>query len=278
MVMKTAVVTDSTADLPTKLAQELEICVIPAILVIDGESYEDGEDISREDFYKQLPNMEKLPTTAAPSSGKFQECYEHLLVSGADHILSIHVAGKLSGILNSAQAAANQFGDRVRILDSGQVTLGLGFQAMEAARASLDNLPIEIILKRIYEVRQRVKVIALLDTLEYLRRSGRVSWTRASLGSLLQIKPLIELSEGQVYRLGEARTRKKGIDRLQKLLLEAAPINQLAFVHTNAEEDANYLLKEIQADLDHLPLMVHVTTVIGTHVGPNGLGFVAIRK
>lgn len=275
--MKIGIVTDSTSDIPSDLAVEHNICVIPAILVIDGKSYEDGEDISRREFYKQLPTMAQSPTTAAPASGKFQQCYEQLFQNGVDKIISIHVSGKLSGIINSAQAAARHFNNRIEIIDSGQVTLGLGFQALEAANAAMQGKPVDEIIAIIKNMQKKVRVVALLDTLEYLRRSGRVSWARASLGSLLQIKPLIELSDGVVYRLGEARTRKKGITRLFNLLKETAPFEHLALLHTNAEADAVNIVDDIPS-IDHTPLIVNVTSVIGTHVGPNGLGFVAIRK
>jgi DegV family protein with EDD domain len=277
MTMKIAIVTDSTADIPADLIDEYKICVIPAILVIDGKSYEDGAGISRVEFYERLPEMDSFTSTAAPSIGKFQQCYDQLIQSGVEKIISIHVSAKLSGIINSAQAAAQQFDDRVKIIDSGQVTLGMGFQVLEAAKSALKGDPLDHIIARIKDIQGRVRVVALLDTLEYMRRSGRVSWARASIGSLLQIKPLVELTDGVVYRLGEVRTRKKGIDHFLKLLKETAPYEQLALLHTNAEEDAVHLAGIIP-NLDHIPLIVNVTTIIGTHVGPNGLGFVAIRK
>jgi DegV family protein with EDD domain len=120
--------------------------------------------------------------------------------------------------------------------------------------------------------------VALLDTLEYVRRSGRVSWARASLSTLLQIKPLIELTDGEIFRLGEARTRKKGIARLLEHLLSTAPYEELAILHTNAESDAIDLAHEVRSKFIRDPLIVNVTTVIGTHVGTNGLGFVAVRN
>lgn len=275
--MKIAIVTDSTADIPIDLANKYNISVIPAILVIDGKSYEDGEDISRMEFYEKLPSMAQSPTTAAPSSGTFQKCYDQLFQCGVEKIVSIHVSGKLSGIINSAQAAAQHFNGRVEILDSGQVTLGMGFQVLEAARTALQGDPFDMIMARVRNIQQKVRLVALLDTLEYLKRSGRVSWARASLGSLFQIKPLIELTNGVVFRLGEARTRKKGIERLLNILLETAPFDHLALLHTNAEEDARHLVENLP-DFDRTPLIVNVTTVIGTHVGPNGLGFVAIKS
>ena len=118
----------------------------------------------------------------------------------------------------------------------------------------------------------------MLDTLEYLRRSGRVSWARASLISLLQIKPFIELRDGVVHRRGEVRTRKKGINRLLEMLRDLYPWERLAILHSNAEVEARQLLEDLHPDMPTQPLIVNVTTIIGTHVGPNGLGFVAVVK
>jgi DegV family protein with EDD domain len=118
----------------------------------------------------------------------------------------------------------------------------------------------------------------MLDTLEYVRRSGRVSWARAQLGNLLRVKPFLEVREGDVLRIGDARTRHKGIERLKQLLQDLGALERLAILHTNAEDDARQILDEIHPDLDTTPLVVNVTTVIGTHVGPNGLGFAAVLR
>ncbi len=128
------------------------------------------------------------------------------------------------------------------------------------------------------DMRQRVHLNAMLDTLEYIRRSGRVSWVRARLGEMLQIKPLIELREGKVLSLGEARTYRKGVARLVDLLRNLGPLERLAILHTNAEEEALKILAEFAHQIPTQPLVVNVTTVIGAHVGPNGLGFVAVTK
>ncbi len=172
--------------------------------------------------------------------------------------------------------AAQSFGDRVRVVDSEYVTLGMGFQVLAAAEAVMRGLSLEAILARIEDVRKRVRVIAMLDTLDYIRRSGRVSWARASLGSLLSIKPFVELKEGVVLRMGEVRTRRKGIEHLIELMNKLGPLECLAVLHTNAETEARLMLERLTAKLETTPLLVNVTTIIGTHVGPNGLGFVAV--
>jgi DegV family protein with EDD domain len=276
--MDIGVVTDSTADLPSDLAQALQVQVVPAILIIDGKSLKDGEGISRQEFYEQMPGMKTPPTTSAPSSGAFAQIYQQLFLSGVSQIISIHVASTLSGIYNAARVAAREFGRRVHVVDSGQVTLGLGYQVLAAAEAALNGLPFAEILGRIADVRRRVRLIAMLDTLEYVRRSGRVSWARASLGTLLQIKPFLSVEEGKVLRLGEARTRHKGMERLYTMLRELGALERLAILHTNAEADALQMLAEFVQSQTERPLLVNVTTVIGTHVGPNALGFVGVIK
>ncbi len=276
--MKIGIVTDSTADIPPELAQERGIHIVPAILIIDSQSIKDGEGISRHEFYERLPAMRSLPTTASPSTGSFQQIYDALICQGFSHIISIHATSRLSGIFNAARVAAQSFGDRVRVVDSEYVTLGMGFQVLAAAEAVMRGLSLEAILARIEDVRKRVRVIAMLDTLDYIRRSGRVSWARASLGSLLSIKPFVELKEGVVLRMGEVRTRRKGIEHLIEMMNKLGPLECLAVLHTNAETEARLMLERLTAKLETTPLLVNVTTIIGTHVGPNGLGFVAVTK
>jgi DegV family protein with EDD domain len=276
--MSIAVVTDSTADVPTSLAQKLNIHVVPAILVIEGESFEDGQGLTRQDFYNRLPNMKQLPTTASPSAGTFETIYGELLDQGFQTIISIHVASHLSAIYNTARLAAQPFGGKVHVLDSESLSLGFGFQVMSAAEAAVQNAPLDEILTRIETTRQHMYLFAMLDTLEYIHRSGRVGWARARIGSLLRIKPFVEVKEGQVFNRGQARTRRKGIAHLMELLQGLGEFERLAILHTNAEDDAYSFLKNIVVPIPKNPLVVNVTTIIGTHVGPNGLGFAAVLK
>jgi len=276
--MNVAIVTDSTADLPSNLVAQYGIQVVPAILIIEGKSLEDGQGISRQEFYERLPSMESPPTTAIPSVIAFQNIYQRLIEQGIEAILSFHVAGPLSGMVDAAQIAAAAVSDCIRVIDSRQVSLGLGFQVLAAAEAVAQNLPLDRILHRAENVRQRIRLIAMLDTLEYLRRSGRVSWARARIGSLLRIKPFLEVKDAEVLNLGLTRTRSKGIAHLMKLLRSLGPLERLAILHTNAEDDARQFLADLDPQLSTPPLIVNVTTIIGTHVGPAGLGFVAVVK
>jgi len=274
--MKIALVTDSTSDIPEELRQRHCIEVIPAILNLGGKSYEDGNGLSREEFYEQLPKLSVPPTTSAPSVGSFLTRYEQLFAAGASHILSFHPSERLSGIFNAARLAAEQFGERVRVIDSGQVTLGLGFQVLAAAEAIAHGALLDDILELVESVKQRVRVVALLDTIQYLRRSGRVSWAKAMVGELLNIKPLVELRFGIIERLAQVRTRSQGVLRLAESLNSWGPLERLAILHTNAEAAARQLLEELELRLPAPPLVVNVTTIIGTHAGPNGLGLAAV--
>ena len=276
--MTVAIVTDSTCDIPPELVEQLDIHVIPNIVVIDGQELEDRKDISRQEFYERLPDMKQPPTTATASSGAYQELYEELLDQGFEYIVSIHASSQLSGICNAANAAAQGFGKRVHVIDSQNVTLGLGFQALAAAEAAASGKSLEAILAKLENMRPRAHVVAMLDTLEYLRRSGRVSWARARLGNLLRIKPFVEVKSGGVMSLGETRTRRKGIERLHQFLNEQGNLEKLAILHTNAEQDALQFLADLDFHVPANPLIVNVTTVIGTHVGPNGLGFATVVR
>lgn len=276
--MSIAIVTDSTADIPRELAEQHQIKIVPAILIMDGKSIEDGAGITRKEFYEQLPNLEKPPTTATPSAGAFEKLYRQLIAEGFQKIISIHVSSLLSGMFATAQLAAQSFKDRIAVIDSGQISLGLGFQAITASEAIKAGLSLENVLQKVEDVRKRIRVIAMLDSLEYVRRSGRVSWARARIGALLDIKPFLEVREGRVLSLGQARTRKRGIKHLLELYKSIGTIERLAILHSNAEHDARELLPRMGISLKHNPIIVNVTTIIGTHVGPNGLGFAAIHK
>jgi DegV family protein with EDD domain len=221
--------------------------------------------------------MNPLPTTATASSGVYQELYESLLHSGFGQVISIHASSLLSGIYNAASLAAQAFAQRVHVIDSQYVSMGLGFQVLAAAEAANTSTH-EDILHMLEGLRKRMRLIAMLDTLEFVRRGGRISWARARMGDLLHIKPFIEIRMGQLVRMGETRTRHKGVARLLEMLSGLGPLERLAVLHTNAEADARAFLENLQPDLPTLPLVINVTTVIGTHAGPNALGFAAVVR
>jgi len=276
--MTIAIVTDSTADVPEALAKKLNIRIVPAILMLGEESFEDGKGFSREEFYERLPEMNPLPTTGTPSAGTFEILYQTLFAQEIQEIISIHVSSSLSSIYSTAQLAAQSFGERIHVIDSESLSLGFGWQVIAAAEAAQKNSSVSEIIETINSTRKKIRLFAMLDTLEYVHRSGRVGWARARIGSLLRIKPFIEVRDGQVFSLGQTRTRRKGIARLQNLLQEQGELERLAILHTNAEADAVEFLQDLRMEIPKNPLIVNVTTIIGTHVGPNGLGFSIVLK
>ncbi|WKZ51628.1 MAG: DegV family protein [Anaerolineales bacterium] len=279
--MKIGVVTDSTSDLPGDLAQRFGVEVVPTILVVEGKQYADGKDLSRGDFYARLPAMRTFPTTAAPSIGEFSARYQKLLDSGCDFVLSIHAASQLTAVCDIARQAADDFPGRVAIVDSGSLSLGLGFQALAAAEAAESGADVETAIAFIADVRRRLRVFAALDTMDYLRRSGRVPAAVTLLGGMLSIKPLIELTDGLLKPAGATRTTRQADERMAALLKAGLPIERLAILHTGAESRArgflSRLMEECRRELPREILVVNVATVIGAHVGPNGLGFAAVR-
>jgi DegV family protein with EDD domain len=278
--MKIGIVTDSTCDLPQSLIEENEIEVVPTILILEGREYADGIGISREEFYMRLPSYQTPPTTAAPSIGEFSNRYQKLLDKGCDHVISAHAAHQLTSIVNVAQQAAKDFSERVTVVDSLSLSLGLGFQVLAAAESAEAGL--EAALSAIESARKRLRVFAALDTMEYLRRSGRVPSTVAILGGMLSIKPMIELAEGEVKAIGAVRTTRQANERMFNFMKSVGKLERLAILHTNAEARArgflNQLMQELSQSLPRDILQVNVTAVIGTHLGPNGLGFAAIRE
>jgi DegV family protein with EDD domain len=281
-IMKIGIVTDSTSDIPAYLVEQHEISVIPTVLVIDGKEYIDGTGMTREEFYTRLPSMQTPPTTAAPSIGDFAKVYDTLFARGCDRIVSIHAASQLTTIINVARQAAEDFPEKITCVDSGSLTLGLGFQVIAAAEKT--DLGLKAVLDAIESTRRRLQVTAALDTMEYLKRSGRVPKVVAALGGILSIKPMIELLDGEVKPIGAVRITHLADDRIFESLLKQGDLERLAVLHTNAEPRAKKLLdrmmdaEQVRKSMPRDILMVNVTAVIGTHLGPNGVGFAAIRK
>lgn len=274
----TAIVTDSTSDLPAQEAERLAVAVIPALVTLEGQTYQDGAGLSRAEFYRRLPGLREPATTAAPAPGVFAEAYEALLHAGAQAVLSLHLSQKLSGLLDIARQAAAAFGERVQAFDSQQVSMGLGFQAAEAARAARGGAPLKAVIAAARSARDRARTIAMIDTLEYLRRSGRVGWIRAGLGEVLRVKLLVAVVDGAVQRLDEVRTRRRALVELEAHARAWGPLERLAVLHSAIPAQAAAFAARVRDVCPDPPLVVDVTTVIGTHVGPGSLGLAALTR
>ncbi len=278
--MKIKIVTDSTSDLPGEIAREMNIDVVPAYININGESFLDGVNLSRQEFYTRLPEYPQSPTTAAPGLAAFVEAYEKAADDGAQAIISIHVAETLSSTINAARQAKELFSRiPVWVVDSGQVSLGLGLQALEAAKSVIQNVEIEEIFKILADFRQRTYLYAVMDTLEFLRRSGRVARYRAILGSMLKIKPIISFHDSLI-KMEMAVTTARAFKRVQEIVATLAPLESISFVHTLAQSKVDEMQQLLQDFIPRsLKIMTHeVTPAIGAHVGPGAAGVICIRS
>jgi DegV family protein with EDD domain len=278
--MSIKVVTDSTCDLPASIVTAYDITVLPCYINLGETSYLDGVELSRQEFYTRLPGCETPPTTSAPGIGIFVQAYETLAAAGASEVISIHVSASLSNIVNIAELASEATDAvPVTVIDSGQLTLGTGLLVLAAAQAAAGGGSAADILTLVRAKAPQIFSFAALDTLEYLRRSGRVSRIQFGLGTWLQIKPLLKMHNGNLT-LERVRTRKKALERLVSLVDDLGPLEQLAVVHTHAPQRAEALRHQAR----HLfpggeaPLSAEVTPAIGAHVGPGAVGLVAMRK
>ncbi len=277
--MTIKIVTDSNCDLPADLVARYGITVVPLYINIGKKSYLDGVEMTHEQFYEGLPHFESHPTTSVPGPWQFVQVYEGLAQAGATEIVSIHIGGALSAMVAVARLAAEEVKSApVTVFDSGQLTLGTGLLALTAARAAAEGRAMGEIMAALEDQAARTHCIAALDTLEYLRRSGRLSRFQSSLGSVLQIKPVLRMHAGE-FDMERVRTRNGASSRLLEVLTELAPFERLTLVHTHALEKAQ-LLHEKASHLfpdGEEPLVAEVTPLIGTHIGPGAAGFVAIQ-
>ena len=277
--MTIQIVTDSTCDLPVKTIQQLGITVLPLNIHIGEKAYLDGVDLSREEFYRQLPGLRTFPKTASPSPAGFERLYRRLADEGAQAILSIHISESLSATVNEARIAAEQFTSiPVTVLDSGQLSLGTGFQVEKAAQLATAGHSLEEILSALKEQMKRSYVFAELKTLEYLRRSGRMHSAVAHIGEFLKIKPLLHMHQGKSL-IQRTRTQKNATAQLLAWLEQYAPFERLAIVHAGIQEEAEAMLETIRAYWPESAVpIVQITPVLGAHLGVGALGFACISK
>ena len=275
--MKTVrIVTDSSADIPEQLVRELEIVVVPLRIHLGAETYRDGVDLSTEEFYRRLEAGDQ-PTTSAVTAPDFAEVYRSL--SPAD-VLSIHVASTMSATYSAAALAAQETrGTRVVAVDSRSVSFCTGWLAIHAARAARAGASLDQVVGLVEERLPRLRLVALLATLEYARRGGRIGGASAFLGTLLNIKPLIAVRDGQVLALEKIRTFGRAVQRLAELAGETAPFEHLAVAHAHNPEAAANLCELLAAF--HPPeqiLTAQLGPTMGTHAGPGVVAFCGVAK
>ena len=277
--MTVRIVTDSSCDLPARVITKYGICVVPLYINVGNQSYLDGIDLTRDEFYKKLPTFAQQPTTAVPSSQKFRAMYDALADEGASSVLSIHISNSLSGVVNVAQVAAQETTSvPVTVFDSRQLSLGTGFLVETAAKLAQAGAAVPEIVASLNGQIKRTHVFAALDTLQFLRRSGRMNSIVSTIGELLQIKPLLKMYDGKASA-ERVRTRSHAMKRLVELLNESGPYEKVALLHSDAAERARGLLQEVKGLLpDGETWFEQINPVLGAHIGPGVVGFACVSK
>jgi len=271
--MGVRVVTDSACDLPTALVDELGIEVVPLTIRFGSEELVDREELSNEEFWTRLLKADVLPETAAPSAGAFEQCFRALHEQGDDEVLSINLSSRLSATMQAAQVAAKAVdGDcRVEVVDSLTCSMGLGALCVAAARQARAGASLDDVLADVTDRRDRTRTFATVDTLEFLKKGGRIGNARAMLGSMLSIKPVIEVLDGVVEESAKVRTRSKAVQTLSAKAHEQ-PIDSVAVMHGGAP-DVDELIDLLTDIVPREDIVVgEVGPVIGTHAGPRVLG------
>ena len=272
--MSIRVVTDSSSDLPPELVKAWDIVVVPCYVMLGDVTYQDGVSLSAEDFYGSLTTSLRPPTTAQPSPADFQSVYQALLDQGHE-IVSIHVSGKLSGTVNSAERARAALGEPapIEVVDSRMASLGLGLVALAAARRAREAASCRQLAQEVRRALPQTHCILVLDTLEYLQKGGRIGKAQAFVGSLLSVKPILKLVDGEVHPVERPRNLERGVRRVAELAREYAPLGQLGIIYSTEPERAADLKRSL-ADL--LPEEEIITSrfgpTLGTYVGPKALG------
>ena len=271
---KIRIVADSASDLRGKMAEELGIEVVPLSIRFGDEVFIDNEEISISQFYTKMAESKELPSTAAPSPGDFAKAFEKTEAEGAETVICITLSSKLSATGQSAIIAAREYPSKLNIinLDSNSVTAGQALLTIEAAKMAQEGQSEDSILSHFEQLKSKLKIFGVLNTLENLRRGGRIGGARAMLGSLLDIKPIVDISSGEVQEAGRVRTRKKAFAWLKNKLAEQNPGGLVAIGHGNAD-DFQELLDSLDGVVDLSNAWIgEIGPTVGAHTGAGVVG------
>lgn len=278
-----AFVTDSTAGLPADQVAKYNVSVVPLQVIFGTEVFRDGIDLSQAEFFMRLHSAKTLPTTSQPTVAAFEDTYKGLLADpNVDSIISVHISARLpSGTYSSAVQAAERAsagtGKQISVIDSHSAYMGEGIMVIDGARAAEKGASHDDVVKLIEAMRPHVKILLLVDTLEYLKRGGRIGGAQALLGGLLNIKPILHVSEGRIEPLERVRTRRKAMERLAEIGAETTGGRpcQVSIGQAEAEEDAKILSQLVHEKMNIVEEFTSdLGPVISTHTGPGVLGFV----
>jgi len=278
--MAIKIVTDSTADLSPELIKELGITVVPLYVCFGKDVYRDREEISEDDFYQRLLQDPTHPTTTQPTPQDFAEVYRQLS-SEADGIISIHISEKLSGTCSSALQGNKlvEKGCPIEVIDSKTTSMALGLLVTAAATIAKTGKSLPQVVEDVKQVVSNVKLLVVFDTLKYLAKGGRIGKAKSLLGSVLSIKPILTIKDGEFVPVGQVRSRSKGIERLFDFAKDTADIEDLAVVHSTTPDEAKSLAERISSTLSLKQVRIaRLGPVLGVHGGPGVLAIALRRK
>ena len=271
--MGVRIVSDSACDLPPELCKELGIEIVPLTIRFGDDELVDRVELTTESFWQRLANSKVLPETAAPSVGAFESAFRGLSERGADGIVCINLSSRMSATMQSAQIAAKTLDHRcpVEVIDSKSASMGIGMQCLEAVRVARNGGDMHDVVAAVESVRDRSHILFTVDTLEYLRKGGRIGGAQAMLGSMLSIKPVITVKEGAVEPAGKVRTRSKAlrfvVDRVKE-----RPVESLCVVHAQAA-DVDEFIAMLEPIVPDTEIVVGtIGPVVGVHTGPGAMG------
>lgn len=271
-----AIVTDSSPNIPASLLEEYPIHVVPLNVIWDEKTYADGVDITIEEFYQRLGSSETMPSTSQPSAADFVQIFRRLHEDGY-HILAILISDKLSGTIDSALQARQEVREaKIEIIDSKSTAMATGFQVLAAAEQARAGHNLSECKDVALQAREKTGVVFVLKTLEFLHRGGRIGGAKRFVGTLLNVKPILTLEEGEVSSLDQVRTHSRALDRIVDIIVDRtqhADRLRLATIHADNEETAKKILEDtVQKVPAQETYLSEVSPVIGTHTGPGVVG------
>lgn len=273
------IVTDSSCDLDEADTTAHGIGVVPLSIRFGSDEYVDREELSVERFYELMASTGVLPETAAPSPGRFEQEFRKMAAEGADAVVCINISTELSATMQSAQAAARALEGEidVRVVDSRSITGGLGTMVLEAARMAGDGATADAIVERVGTMIPRTDIYGALNTLDNLKKGGRIGGAQHLLGSMLSVKPIIRIVDGAVEEAGKPRTRKRALETLRDKLYEAGPVESLSVLHGEASDNDEFLAMISDRYPRDTIRVGKIGAVIGTHGGPAVIGICYLR-
>jgi DegV family protein with EDD domain len=267
------VVTDSTADLERELQARIGVAVVPLVVNWDGQTYRDKIDLTPTEFYRRLRSSKSLPRTGAPSLAAFESTFREQLKE-RDAVVCINLAASLSGTFEVARRAAESVApDRIHVVDSGSVSVCIGWLAEMAVGLARDGVPVGQIVEHLNEARGRLRILALLETLTFLQRGGRIGRAAALAGTLLNVKPILSVRDGEVAPVERVRTMNGALRRLVELAVAQGAIERLGVIHADSASNAAEVERQLQAHFPNLSIdRGELGPVVGTHGGPGVIG------